>query len=575
MFESGSYKFEIPKTSNGRSIIKVIGVGGGGSNAVNHMYKQGIKDVEFIVCNTDNQALNTSPVPNKLQIGADLTEGLGCGANPEVGKNAALESKEQIREMLQDTKMLFVTAGMGGGTGTGAAPVIAKIARDMDILTVGIVTAPFSFEGKKKMSQASLGLDSLRQNCDTVLVILNDKLREIFGNLSIGQAFAQADNILTTAAKSIAEIITLAGYVNVDFQDVRTVMLNAGAAVMGSAETRGDNRAQKAAEGALASPLLDNRDIMGAQRILLSIISGVDAELQMDELSEITEYIQGQAGEEAEMIFGHGVDPDLGDRIRVTVIATGFISDSAVLPATKIEKKVLDLDKSQGWLFNTDNSVNEKNDLDVRRKPETSVTQDVKFTVAPSPVAEPRFNVEPKNAVESKIAPQPRFTPPEPKAKPEPEPRFTNEVKSSPEPPPAEKPVEREMIFTGPFNTVPPSTPDDDDGEDGLFKDDDFDQVTEKYGDQVINEEGLMALRSTKERLQQQAMERQEKMKQSRKQEMTKEEFNEKWSLPAYLRRGVKMQDVPHSSEQFISKYNLNDDNNLLGNNKFLHDNVD
>lgn len=578
MFESGSYKFEIPKTSNGRSIIKVIGVGGGGSNAVNHMYKQGIKDVEFIVCNTDNQALNTSPVPNKLQIGADLTEGLGCGANPEVGKNAALESKEQIREMLQDTKMLFVTAGMGGGTGTGAAPVIAKIARDMDILTVGIVTAPFSFEGKKKMSQASLGLDSLRQNCDTVLVILNDKLREIFGNLSIGQAFAQADNILTTAAKSIAEIITLAGYVNVDFQDVRTVMLNAGAAVMGSAETRGDNRAQKAAEGALASPLLDNRDIMGAQRILLSIISGVDAELQMDELSEITEYIQGQAGEEAEMIFGHGVDPDLGDRIRVTVIATGFVSDSAVLPATKIEKKVLDLDKSQGWLFNTDNSVNEKNDLDVRRKPETSVTQDVKFTVTPAPSTEPRFNVEPKIAAESKIAPQSRFTSPEPKATQEPratESRSNNETKSNPEPPAAEKPVEREMIFTGPFNTVPPSTPDDDDGEDGLFKDDDFDQVTEKYGDQVINEEGLMALRSTKERLQQQAMERQEKMKQSRKQEMTKEEFNEKWSLPAYLRRGVKMQDVPHSSEQFISKYNLNDDNNLLGNNKFLHDNVD
>lgn len=578
MFESGSYKFEIPKTSNGRSIIKVIGVGGGGSNAVNHMYKQGIKDVEFIVCNTDNQSLNTSPVPNKLQIGANLTEGLGCGANPEVGKNAALESKEQIREMLQDTKMLFVTAGMGGGTGTGAAPVIAKIARDMDILTVGIVTAPFSFEGKKKMSQASLGLDSLRANCDTVLVILNDKLREIFGNLSIGQAFAQADNILTTAAKSIAEIITLAGYVNVDFQDVRTVMLNAGAAVMGSAETRGDNRAQKAAEGALASPLLDNRDIMGAQRILLSIISGVDAELQMDELTEITEYIQGQAGEEAEMIFGHGVDPDLGDRIRVTVIATGFVSDSAVLPATKIEKKVLDLDKSQGWLFNTDNSVNEKNDLEVRRKPETPVTQDVKFTVASSAAMDPRFNVEPKIAVESKISTQSRFTAPEPKVTPEPrvsEPRFNNEINPNPEPPASEKPVEREMIFTGPFNTVPPSVPEDDDGEDGLFKDDDFDQVTEKYGDQVINEEGLMALRSTKERLQQQAMERQEKMKQSRKQEMTKEEFNEKWSLPAYLRRGVKMQDVPHSSEQFISKYNLNDDNNLLGNNKFLHDNVD
>ncbi len=516
MFETGSYKFEIPKISNPRSIIKVIGVGGGGSNAVNHMYKQGIKDVEFIVCNTDNQALMTSPVPNKLQIGANLTEGLGCGANPEVGKNAALESKEQIREMLLDTKMLFVTAGMGGGTGTGAAPVIAKIARDMDILTVGIVTAPFSFEGKKKMGQADLGLEALRQNCDTVLVILNDKLREIFGNLSIGQAFAQADNILTTAAKGIAEIITLAGYVNVDFQDVRTVMLNAGAAVMGSAETRGENRALKAAEGALASPLLDNRDIMGAKRILLSIISGVEAELQMDELTEITEYIQEQAGEDAEMIFGHGVDPDLSDRIRVTVIATGFQSEPKVLSTNKEEKKVHDLDRSQGWLFNPDNSVNEKGDLEVRRKTDTST--DTK--------------------------------------------------------PNEEKPLERELVFNGPFDRVEPPQ-EEEEGEEGLFTDDDFDEVTERYGDQVINEEGNMELRSTKQRLQQQARERQEKMKQARKPEMTKEEFNEKWSLPAYLRRGVKMQDIPHSSEPFISKYNLNDDNNILGNNKFLHDNVD
>jgi cell division protein FtsZ len=517
MFETGSYKFEIPKHSLHRSIIKVIGVGGGGSNAVNHMYKQGIKDVEFVVCNTDNQALNASPVPNKLQIGANLTEGLGCGANPEIGKNAALESKDQIREMLAGTKMVFITAGMGGGTGTGAAPVIAKIAKDMDILTVGIVTAPFSFEGKKKGSQAELGIDGLRQNCDTVLVILNDKLREIFGNLSIGQAFAQADNILTTAAKSIAEIITLAGYVNVDFQDVRTVMLNAGAAVMGSAETRGENRARKAAEGALASPLLDSRDIMGAKKILLSIISGVEAELQMDELTEITEYIQEQAGDEGEMIFGHGVDPDLGDRIRVTVIATGFAVDAKLPVNRKEEKKVLPLDRSQGWLFNsTDNSVNQSKEIEMRTKP------------------------------------QPKSEPPSTER------NNTNE---------------RELYFTGPFNKVNDNSSDEVD-EDALLRDDDFDHTTEKYGDQVINEEGMMELRTTRDRLLQQAKERKEHLKQ-RKQEMTKEEFNEKWSLPAYLRRGVKMNDVPHSSEPYISKYNLNDDNNLLGNNKFLHDNVD
>ena len=511
MFETGSYKFEIPKHSLQRSIIKVIGVGGGGSNAVNHMYKQGIKDVEFVVCNTDSQALNASPVPHRLQIGANLTEGLGCGANPEVGKNAALESKDQIREMLSGTKMVFITAGMGGGTGTGAAPVIAKIAKDMDILTVGIVTAPFAFEGKKKGTQAEFGIEGLRQNCDTVLVILNDKLREIYGNLSIGQAFAQADNILTTAAKSIAEIITLAGYVNVDFQDVRTVMLNAGAAVMGSAETRGDARAKKAAEGALASPLLDNRDIMGAKKILLSIISGVEAELQMDELTEITQYIQEQAGDEGEMIFGHGVDPELGDRIRVTVIATGFAVDQKLPVSKKEDKKVHELDRSQGWLFKADNSINESKDLELKSRPHK------------------------KDADE-------------------------------------EKSKEKELIFTGPFNRIDPVPEEEDD--DSLLKDDDFDPHSEKYGDQVINEEGMMELRTTKERLQKQARERKEQLKQ-RKQEMTKEEFNEKWSLPAYLRRGVKMQDVPHSSEPFISKYNLNDDNTLLGNNKFLHDNVD
>jgi cell division protein FtsZ len=525
MFETGSYKFEVPKHIQQKSIIKVIGVGGGGSNAVNHMYKQGIKDVEFVVCNTDNQALNGSPVPHKLQIGANLTEGLGCGANPEVGKNAALESKEQIREMLTGTKMVFVTAGMGGGTGTGAAPVIAKIAKDMDILTVGIVTAPFGFEGKKKMAQAEIGINSLRSSCDTVIVILNDKLREIYGNLSINQAFAQADNILTTAAKGIAEIITLAGYVNVDFQDVRTVMLNAGAAVMGSAETRGDNRAKKAAEGALASPLLDNRDIIGSKKILLSIISGVEAELQMDELTEITEYIQEQSGEEAEMIFGHGVDPDLGDRIRVTVIATGFTSSEIknILSQERKgeEKKIHSLERSQGWLFTPDNSVNENNNKSVELKKSD-------------------FNDEPKE----------------------------------------QKSGNNGFVFTGPFTKIDAPIPaanynDESEGEESLFTEDDFDQSGSQFGDQVINDDGLMELRSTKQRLQQQAEERKEKLKQARKNEMTKEEFNEKWSLPAYLRRGVKMQDVPHSSEQFISKYNLNDDNNILGNNKFLHDNVD
>ena len=321
-----TYKFDVP--THHKSIIRVIGVGGGGSNAVNNMYKRGIKDVSFIVCNTDVQALQSSPIPIKLQIGAALTSGLGAGANPEVGRNAALESKESIRELLDnDTKMLFVTAGMGGGTGTGAAPVIAGIARKQGILTVGIVTLPFSFEGKKKHLQAQEGINELRKHCDTVLIILNDKIQTILGGLSISEAFLEADNVLTTAAKSIAEIITVPGYVNVDFEDVKTVMKNAGAAVMGSGEAEGEGRALQAAEIALASPLLDYTDIRGAKKILLSIVSGKAAELQMDELTIITNYIQEQTGNDAEMIFGHGSDPEMSERIRVTVIATGFSRD--------------------------------------------------------------------------------------------------------------------------------------------------------------------------------------------------------------------------------------------------------
>ena len=541
-----AYKFELPK--HHQSIIKIIGVGGGGSNAVNHMFGQGIKDVEFVVCNTDVQALNSSPVPYKLQIGANLTEGLGCGANPEVGRAAAVESKDQIREMLAGTKMVFVTAGMGGGTGTGAAPVLAKIAKDMDILTVGIVTVPFLFEGKKKLAQAQIGIEALRASCDTVLVILNDKLREIYGNLSIGQAFAQADNVLTTAAKGIAEIITLAGYVNVDFQDVRTVMHNAGGAVMGSAETRGENRAKLAAQQSLASPLLDNKDIMGAKRILLSIISGEEAELQMDELSEITEYIQEQAGDEAEVIFGHGVDPTIGDRIRVTVIATDFEAE-AVSAKETAQKKVMDLDRTQSNLFEQmDNSVN-NNDDEVGLKP---VDKSRPLTTTKGKQKEEKKDDEERKEEGTE---ERGYT-------------FTLFEKK-------EGPIRNKTLFDKVEGEE--EGEEGEEGEDGLFGGDDegFDQGNEISSDQVLNEEGMMEYRKTKERLQQQARERRERLKAAKKHEMTKEEFNEKWSLPAYLRRGVKMGNVPHSSEPYISRYNLNDENSILGNNKFLHDNVD
>ena len=551
MFElTSSYKFEIPK--HHKSIIKVIGVGGGGSNAVNHMFKQGIKDVEFVVCNTDAQALNSSPVPYKLQIGTNLTEGLGCGANPEVGRAAAVESKDQIREMLAGTKMVFVTAGMGGGTGTGAAPVIPKIAKDMDILTVGIVTVPFSFEGKKKAQQAQQGIDALRASCDTVLVILNDKLREIYGNLAIGQAFGEADNVLTTASKGIAEIITLTGYVNVDFQDVRTVMLNAGAAVMGSAETRGDKRAIKAAQLALASPLLDSRDIMGAKKILLSIISGEEAELQMDELSQITEYIQEQAGDDAEVIFGHGVDPGLKDCIRVIVIATGFAHEGKVVRKTD-EKKVHELDRSQIPLFNgADNSVNQgAKEIELKYKDSGE-----KVTDKDKPVL-------------NKEQDRPILKDDRPVLNPE----------ETPEKRKDSKPEERTWTFSFDKEPIQNASESEDEGDEGLFLSDEEEYKLGKEiaADQTINDEGMMEMRRTKERLEQQAQMRREKLKNnSKKAEMTKEEFNEKWTLPAYLRRGVKMDDnVPHSSEPTVSRYNLNDDGNIMGNNKFLHDNVD
>lgn len=305
-------------------IIKVLGVGGGGSNAVTHMYKQGIVGVDFAICNTDSQAMDLSPVPVKIKLGPELTEGRGAGSKPNIGKLACEESIEEIKEFLSnDCKMLFVTAGMGGGTGTGAAPIIAKAAQEMDILTVGIVTLPFTFEGRRRSAQGVEGLEELKKHVDTLIVISNDKLRQIHGNLSLSQAFAQADNILTTAAKGIAEIITVPGYVNVDFEDVNTVMRDSGVAIMGTALAEGDDRAKRAVDEALNSPLLEENDIRGAQHILLNITSGT-REVTMDEIFEITEFVQEEAGYGTDLIWGNCYDESLGEKISVTVIATGF-----------------------------------------------------------------------------------------------------------------------------------------------------------------------------------------------------------------------------------------------------------
>ncbi len=503
-----NFTFDIP-TQN-RSIIKVIGVGGGGSNAVKHMHKQGIKDVEFIICNTDRQALESSTVPNKLQIGVDLTEGLGAGAKPERGRQAALESREQIRELLSNgTKMLFITAGMGGGTGTGAAPVIAQVAQELNILTVGIVTAPFLFEGKKKRDQAEQGIKELSENCDTVLVILNDKLRQLYGNLTMGQAFAKADTVLTTAAKSIAEIITVTSDVNVDFEDVKTVMKDSGAAVMGSSITEGENRARRAAEEALNSPLLNNTDIRGAQRILLSIMSGDQAELEMDELSEITEYIQGKAGEDAEMIFGHGIDETLGQSIRVTVIATGFAREAHTINAN------------------------------ASGRPSTTVPEPVATAEPQQPVAVEKERPSTPAPVVPAAPVVPTFT-----ASTAPEPaRITFDL-NGPAAPSTHAPL------TGAPITAP--------GEPVL----------------VTGSTQPAPQRPRAAALEAQAIERRNRLMQSSNQALSPE-ATAHLDTPAYLRRGQKLEPLAPSNTQNISRFNLSDDNELLGDNRFLHDNVD
>ena len=338
--------FDLPK--NQSNVIKVIGVGGGGSNAINHMFKQGIKGVDFVICNTDSQALNNSGVPNKIQLGVNLTEGLGAGANPEIGEQSAVESLEDIRTMLtSNTKMVFITAGMGGGTGTGAAPIIAKMAKEMDILTVGIVTMPFEFEGKIRNSQAHQGIEKFRKTVDSLVIINNNKLREVYGNLGFKAGFSKADEVLSTAARGIAEVITHHYMQNIDLRDAKTVLSNSGTAIMGSSTCSGQNRAQKAITTALDSPLLNDNKITGAKNVLLLIVSG-SQEITIDEIGEINDYIQAEAGFGANIIMGVGEDDSLGEAISVTIIATGFdVDQQNEITNTEVKKVVHALEDEQ------------------------------------------------------------------------------------------------------------------------------------------------------------------------------------------------------------------------------------
>jgi cell division protein FtsZ len=497
------------------SIIKVIGVGGGGSNAVNHMFRQGIKGVEFIVCNTDAQALETSPVPQKVQLGSSLTEGRGAGAIPEVGRNAAIENIDDIRKiLLADTRMVFITAGMGGGTGTGAAPIIAQTAKEMGILTVAIVTVPFEFEGKRRRQQADEGIEQLKQNVDTIIVIRNQKLREMYGNLNLSEAFAHADNVLTTAAKGIAEIITVTGYINVDFEDVKTAVQNSGVAIMGSAISEGESRATKAVEQALASPLLNDNNIKGARFILMNIASG-SKEVTMDEIGDITDYIQDQAGLTADIIWGNCHDEHLGEKLSVTIIATGFKTREEI--GTEISR--------------------------AKDKTKTIHKLDEEIEI-------------PKAVVEKPAAKEPEIL----------EPVLKNEVQPI-------APVIDKDELTYEFNlatrensSLPPVTE---------IKNDEHENKKISVVHDLYDSEG--GEDSTEEQLRK-SKERILKLK-SLSYRIGNANIADMEKEPAYKRKNVKLDSVPHSSESNVSRYTLSTDDErkseLRPNNSFLHDNVD
>lgn len=544
-----SLRFDLPKENS--SIIKVVGVGGGGSNAVNYMYEQGITGVDFIVCNTDSQSLDKSPVPIKVQLGSTLTEGRGAGSIPEVGRNAAIESLDEMKALLADnTNMLFVTAGMGGGTGTGAAPVIAKMAKEMGILTVGIVTIPFVFEGRKRSLQADLGLKEMREAVDTLLVIRNDKLRELYGNLTLKQAFGHADEVLCTAAKGIAEVITLTGTVNVDMNDVKTVMRESGVAIMGSGRAAGEGRAKRAVQTALESPLLNDSDIHGANFVLLNITFGQE-ELLMDEISEITDHIQEQAGMNAEVIWGYGQDSTLGDDICVTVIATGFPAKTleSILPSAAAEpvKHALEAPLATEVV----NKV---------AKPTEEIKPDT--TPVNNTTTEPfikKFDLESAAPIVDKVTtPQPSlFNTDE-------LPELSTLKLKSEEPLATEKP-----------NYIPLEN---------TLKNDVLDQVTNTTDSFQLKESTTtISDRPARAELMARNKDREMRIREFTMKLKTPNGLNEMENEPAYMRRKVTLENTQQSNESTVSRFTLNettDENGekrteLRGNNPFLHDNVD
>ncbi|MBI2281224.1 MAG: cell division protein FtsZ [Bacteroidetes bacterium] len=590
-------KFDLPKDQS--SIIKVIGVGGGGSNAVNHMYNQGITGVDFVICNTDAQALALSPIPNKIQLGTTLTEGLGAGANPEVGKNAAIEDIENIKAILQNnTKMVFITAGMGGGTGTGAAPVIAEVARELGILTVGIVTIPFSFEGRRRKQQAEDGLNALRNHVDTMLIINNDKLRMIHGNLKMGECFSKADDILTTAAKGIAEIITVAGYINVDFEDVKTVMKDGGTAIMGSATAEGENRAIQAVTKALESPLLNDNEINGANFILLNVTSG-EEEITMDEIDEITDYIQKQAGYTAELIWGNGTDESLGNKVCVTVIATGFGSTnkSSVDFGIKPEKIVHDLEATIAVVQSIiDDKVENNEENEEVEEPflKTQTTQpsfefdtnEIKTDLTLEDIESEKIIYNLEDEVEEDIVAEKEET------------TFTFELNESIEIEEEEEINDFSMEATNMEDEVKdsPFLMSDDkeekketiiwnlndvinENEEASDNDDSYNISSASENVSTDLNEPVYTKRIPEEEQKKLSAERIRRIKELGGRMKTPSGISDLEKEPAYKRRQISLDSIPHSSENTLSRFTLSEDEDgtpkLKDDNSFLHDNVD
>ena len=587
-------QFELP--SEPGSIIKVIGVGGGGSNAVNHMYRQGIQGVDFIVCNTDKQALEISPVNNKIQLGFNLTKGLGAGSIPEMGKNSALETIDDIRKYLSDgTQMVFITAGLGGGTGTGAAPIIASVAKEMGILTVAIVTLPFTFEGKKRKLQADAGLEELKKYVDTLLVICNDKLREIYGNLKMSEAFAHADNVLTGAAKSIAEIISLNLHINVDFNDVKTVMKDSGRAIMGTASASGENRAIRAVEGALNSPLLNDSNIRGARHVLLNIMSGSD-DISMDEFTEITDYIQEESGYSAELITGYGIDQSLGDNVNVTIIATGFQSNDpfGFESPKKLEKEVVTLtDEVKAPVVEEvpqqTSIINEiENNVEVKAEEPFLITKTI---VEESVIAEtPAFNNEviadevKVEKIEEDIKPTVVFLDEEENSTEEVNTINSEKTEVEAEPVNFKNEVEITSSVSTEFGNQTEETKND------------TIEVAEKTIDEIVfidSEATNIKAEETSTTLSQEEIsriEREEKIKAAQERIRKLKDITLKLKSPdglqelerepSFVRKNVKLEDnTNYSTDSKVSRYSLSEGDDkkmeIKPNNSFLHDNVD